>query len=495
MRLINVHTLDTKDFSASWPEYAILSHRWEDEEISYQDYQDPAKRVGPGYRKIADFCLLVQQADWAKGQATRRGIHWAWVDTCCIDKTSSAELSEAINSMWTWYQEAAVCVAYISDCEVSDSRARTLRSLRASPWFRRGWTLQELLAPKEVFVYAQNWQCLGQRNTTADLRRAINLATAIEEGYLQGRKHVADASIAQRMSWASARKTTRGEDLAYCLMGIFNVNMPLLYGEGQEKAFYRLQEEIVKQSNDESIFAFGLNMYGKQPALAANPRQFVDCEHVRTARRLRREPYTITNTGLNFESPAIKWTLGRDCFYILNLNCGRLVFPEGGPPDAHPADAVRLKGCIMVLRKMGDRFVRDFSWEKKVEELSPIAAEHLAQEGLWQKIDSMRFYLAVTVNDVYSAEVDERQNALNIRDGQSFWYEDNDGPMFGGFTVHEGVQRAPTGKLMASELRADEFDEDHDRERWFELEATEVSPLAPQENESSTTLGPFELEA
>lgn len=147
----------------------------------------------------------------------------------------------------------------------------------------------------------------------------------------------------------------------------------------------------------------------------------------------------------------------------------------------------------MVLRKMGDRFVRDFSWEKKVEELSPIAAEKLAREGSWQKIESMRFYLAVTVNDVYCAEVDERQNALNIRDGQSFWYEDNDGPMFGGFTVHEGVQRAPTGKLMASELLTEELNDESGR--WFELEATEFSSSTSMARDTGISLGPFELEA
>ncbi|KAF2167490.1 hypothetical protein M409DRAFT_66048 [Zasmidium cellare ATCC 36951] len=298
MRLINVHSLDTKDFSASWPEYAILSHRWEDDEISYQDYQDPSKRTGAGYRKIKDFCLLVQQADWAKGQAMRRRIEWAWVDTCCIDKTSSAELSEAINSMWTWYQEAAVCVAYISDYHP--------RTLRHCQWFSRGWTLQELLAPMHVLFYSQFWRLVGSRDELATKDSWLVEATGIEAVFLEKYTNVRSASVAQRMGWAARRRTTRQEDMAYCLMGLFDVNMPLLYGEGWSKAFLRLQSEIIRQSDDESIFVFY-----KQPnvahsgVLAKHPAAFKHSTLVRTQSRVERSPFMVTHKGLQIDGPAL----------------------------------------------------------------------------------------------------------------------------------------------------------------------------------------------
>ena len=174
------------------------------------------------------------------------GIHLT-IRSCCIDKTSSAELSEAINSMFRWYRTAAICYAYLSNvndpCELERSR-----------WFTRGWTLQKLVAPKEVLFYSSDWTLLGSKLQISD---KLSQITSIDtEVLVTGAfNHV---SIAGRMSWAASRQTTRVEDLAYCLMGIFDINMPLLYGEGK-KSFIRLQEIISRVSPDDfSLFAWGL---------------------------------------------------------------------------------------------------------------------------------------------------------------------------------------------------------------------------------------------
>jgi hypothetical protein len=143
MRLLNTATLQLDKFCQDIPDYAILSHRWEDDEVSYQDLQANKTQDGAGYRKIQRCCE----------KALRDGYVWVWIDTCCIDKTSSAELSESINSMFKWYQAAAQCYAYLSDFEeVICEGSRWHPSFRDSLWFTRGWTLQELLAPREMLL-------------------------------------------------------------------------------------------------------------------------------------------------------------------------------------------------------------------------------------------------------------------------------------------------------------------------------------------------------
>lgn len=235
------------------------------------------------------------------------------VDTCCIDKSSSAELSEAINSMFAWYAYAYACYVYLSDVRDDTDRAllaniaqeniRTLEhdaqihatQFAKSRWWTRGWTLQELLAPIELTFYASNWTFLGTRK---ELASVIHRITRIDNDALLGRKDLKEYSIAQRMSWAADRKTTRREDVAYSLLGLFQINMPLLYGEGQN-AFRRLQQEIIRSSDDHSVFAwnYGLSSFG---LLAQSPWNFRFCEDiVRWTPRGRGYPFTLTNSGLN----------------------------------------------------------------------------------------------------------------------------------------------------------------------------------------------------
>jgi hypothetical protein len=206
------------------PEYAILSHTWgaNDEEVTFEDLMKGTGNDKPGYDKIR---LCAKQADLD-------GLKYSWVDTCCIDKSSSTELSEAVNSMFRWYSEAKICYAYLSDVNlVTDGGSEKLDGgddiLKSSRWFTRGWTLQELLAPKLVVFFDSNWCKLGEKMSCCDTISAI---TGINNSILLDSSKIRHELYSTRMFWAAKRKTSRPEDIAYCLMGIFGVNMPLLYG-------------------------------------------------------------------------------------------------------------------------------------------------------------------------------------------------------------------------------------------------------------------------
>ncbi|KAK0611657.1 hypothetical protein B0T14DRAFT_488834 [Immersiella caudata] len=223
------------------PQYAILSHTWGSEEVLFNDLTDGTGKNKLGYEKIR-FC---------GEQARRDGYRHFWVDTCCIDKTSSAELQENISCMFRFYRDAEKCYVYLADvsrlppeADGESSRSRWKPAFRKSRWFTRGWTLQELIAPASVEFFSKEGIRLG---TKMSLRETIYDITGIPLGVLQG-SPLSDISISQRMEWVEKRETTRKEDKAYSLLGIFDVHMPLLYGEGRERAFLRLQEEIDKSS-------------------------------------------------------------------------------------------------------------------------------------------------------------------------------------------------------------------------------------------------------
>jgi hypothetical protein len=216
-------------------EYAILSHTWGAEEVTFEDLRDGTGIKKAGYEKIR-FC---------GEQARRDGLQYFWVDTCCIDKSSSAELTEAINSMFRWYREAKKCYVYLSDVLRTGVNTNNLAwdsAFRESKWFTRGWTLQELIAPTSVQFFSKEGELLGDRLT---LERHICEITGIPVAALRGAL-LSGFSITERMSWARRRKTTHEEDQAYSLLGIFNVNIPLIYGEKREMAMKRLEEEIDK---------------------------------------------------------------------------------------------------------------------------------------------------------------------------------------------------------------------------------------------------------
>ncbi|KAH7326969.1 heterokaryon incompatibility protein-domain-containing protein, partial [Rhexocercosporidium sp. MPI-PUGE-AT-0058] len=219
------------------PQYAILSHTWEAEEVTFKDLADVTSKSKAGYGKIL-FC---------GEQARRDDLQYFWVDTCCIDKSNSTELAEAINSMFRWYQKAAKCYVFLSDVPRTTAHSKGPShqllwesAFRTSRWFTRGWTLQELIAPTFVEFFSKDWELLGDK---ASLERCICDITKIPSKALRGGP-LADFSVTERMSWAETRQTTREEDMAYSLLGIFDVYMPLIYGEGKENAFCRLNREL-----------------------------------------------------------------------------------------------------------------------------------------------------------------------------------------------------------------------------------------------------------
>ena len=222
------------------PPYAILSHTWTDgEEVTYDELVAGTGKSKAGYAKIR-FC---------GERAAQDGLQYFWVDTCCINKSTSEELSTAINSMFRWYERATRCYVYLSAVEVPGEvidvqsfRITWEDAFRRSRWFSRGWTLQELLAPASVEFFSKEGRPLGSK---ISLEQEVHETTQIPLEVLRGQR-LSEISVDERMSWAARRKTTIKEDKAYCLLGIFGVFMPLIYGEGEDHAFLPLEEEVQK---------------------------------------------------------------------------------------------------------------------------------------------------------------------------------------------------------------------------------------------------------
>ncbi|EXJ83998.1 hypothetical protein A1O3_04665 [Capronia epimyces CBS 606.96] len=306
MRLLNAHTGQLVEFHpGNIPSYAILSHTWGVGEITFADIHQHNVKKRAAYIKIKYACET----------AIRKDLDYVWVDTCCIDKSSSAELSEAINSMFRWYRDAKVCFAYLEDVDTLGRLGP--RALEKSRWFTRGWTLQELLAPDNILFFGKSFAFLGTKD---DLSERVAAITRIPKAVIQGKKQYSEYSVAARMSWASRRSTTRPEDMAYSLLGIFGINMPLLYGEGAG-AFVRLQEEIAKVTEDHTILAWHFRQTGYRAlpdTFAASPADFHDVQSFVPVRlRADGDPFTVTARGLRIQLPFIR----RDSAYIGILSC------------------------------------------------------------------------------------------------------------------------------------------------------------------------------
>jgi hypothetical protein len=243
--------------------YAILSHRWVGAEITFQQiagFSSQLQRAGnwqmpsPQLDKIRGACSTARQL----------GFRWMWIDNCCINKESATEESESINSMFKWYRDAQVCITYLSDVQFRSPAPQHNASTSdpnifnrsdgtaPSEWFSRGWTLQELLAPRDMRFYDANWSYIGTRSSLA---REIEAITRIDAPYLTGDRDFRKACIAAKMSWMAGRTTTREEDVAYGMLGLFNIMMTPQYGEGH-RAFMRLQHELLSTVTDESLFAW-----------------------------------------------------------------------------------------------------------------------------------------------------------------------------------------------------------------------------------------------
>jgi hypothetical protein len=431
MRLINTISLKLEEFfETKIPKYAILSHTWAEGEISYKDFVKNRNLDAAGWTKIRNCCKF----------AHNRGHDYVWIDTCCIDKRSSAELSEAINSMYSWYQQAEECYAYLSDVsydegfEHGDETGRegeggykrgdksesendandeahpnhdfkdpddelmnaneeeshrlpeiVERAFCASKWFTRGWTLQELLAPDHVYFIDRSWEnVLGDMKALSAL---IVKITRIDEGILtehfrprHRRLHL--CSVAKRMSWASRRVCTRGEDVAYSLMGIFKVNMPLLYGEGKAVAFRRLQLEIMRNSNDESIFAWkpyrdeSVSAWPRHGGiLAGSPHDFrfsANIQPFSSSQWTPRQPYYQTNRGLAFQTVLGRLTLP-EIKQILKLrhnyhNKGTFLLPLRCWDATH---GEQMKHLAILVKSLGPQdYTRVINYQQEGQQLA-----------------------------------------------------------------------------------------------------------------------------
>lgn len=303
--------------------YAILSHRWLDDEITYHQYEQYVEKLKSGSKEN-----LSPQLDKIRGAcdiAHSKGIEWMWIDSCCINKRDTEEATESINSMFMWYRQSKLCVTFLSDVELNtefkpkpgfkptDPRIFN-RSDNNEPaeWFFRGWTLQELLAPREMEFYDKKWNLLG---TKADLQSPLSKLTGINESYLTGADNFRNACIATKMSWMAKRTTKLEEDLAYAMLGIFDINMLTMYGEGA-RAFLRLQQVLLSSpSMDESLYAWKMpaptagHRYNRQGSawreyewglLAPCPAWFADSGGVRVIPNAlpSREPFKVTGEGL-----------------------------------------------------------------------------------------------------------------------------------------------------------------------------------------------------
>ncbi|KAL6897139.1 heterokaryon incompatibility domain-containing protein [Trichoderma evansii] len=320
------------------PPYAALSHTWGADEVTFEDIKHgqsyPASKEG--WDKIAKCCQ----------QAIEDGIEYS----------SSAELQEAINSMFKWYEKSLECYVFVSDfshpgpnAEPQEIQSALKRYVR-SRWFTRGWTLQELLAPPSVRFFDSAWLEFGDK---ISLREQIAAATGISqevlvESVIDVRRALDFISVAQRMSWASRRTTTREEDIAYCLLGIFDVNMPLLYGEGL-RAFQRLQEEIMKKSDDQSLLAWGFGrehttLWSVSTALAQSPLDFSCCGGI-TSRGAAAsgDGFSMSQRGLRLDLPVTGDLYNGDILYCI-LNC--TMGATGSEAAATGLLAVLLARCL-----------------------------------------------------------------------------------------------------------------------------------------------------
>ncbi|KAI1769348.1 hypothetical protein GGR53DRAFT_473980 [Hypoxylon sp. FL1150] len=319
MWLINCHELSLEEFNKqNIPAYAILSHTWEsDDEITFANFAQ-GRSEEKGWTKIVQSSRL----------ALEYGFGYVWIDTCCIDKSSSAELTEAINSMYAWYATSRMCFAYLSDFDGSDGHS----SFFSSRWFTRGWTLQELIAPKVLQFYDSSWNLFGSKaKLSEDIAYATGIDAAVLEQSVSDLEELLDAiPVCRKMSWAASRQTTRIEDMAYCLLGIFGVNMALIYGEGEE-AFIRLQEKIIGKKNDLTILAWKTEAetlpWNRFGILAKSPKEFSNSGSIVLSQDLKYNPdFTITNKGIQITvALPIHMTMEMP---ILSLHCHHRDKPE-----------------------------------------------------------------------------------------------------------------------------------------------------------------------
>ncbi|KAH8896349.1 hypothetical protein GQ53DRAFT_852500 [Thozetella sp. PMI_491] len=243
MKLLCTATLQLYTFRSAThiPPYAALSSCWKEGDVfwvdSMSDTSDPSDSDD---EKVKTACSVAQGL----------GYSWLWAHTACVDKSSTEELSEAINSNFRWFQNCQVCIVYLDDVNYVQEDLES--QLRGCGWLQRCWTLQELIAPQSVEFYDSQWTPIGNKRLLLSLLSDI---TKVDVAALESSECLSDFSVGRKMSWAAHRQATLPEDVAYSLLGIFGVNMSIIYGEGPI-AFLRLQDEILRATDDATILAW-----------------------------------------------------------------------------------------------------------------------------------------------------------------------------------------------------------------------------------------------
>ncbi|KAI5365084.1 Putative heterokaryon incompatibility [Septoria linicola] len=409
MWLLNARTKELvkcDDEVTIYGRYAILSHVWGKEEVTFQDIEHNVSGLKQkrGYAKIERACQ----------QALSEKLEFLWVDTCCINKLSSAELSEAINSMYRWYYEAKVCYAYLVDVPVVD--------LRSSKWFTRGWTLQELIAPGFVEFYDSTWRSIGNK---FDMLVELASITSIDINVLRDRSTLKSTSVAARLAWAANRQTSKKEDEAYSLMGIFDVNMPMIYGEGS-KAFARLQEEIIKTYEDPSILAWqAWEQDQASMLLSPSPKGFRKAHNILSwSYDWIDDSFALQNKGLRIylpvvedESDPMRITAILNCRYqdestkqialLLKKHPPGMIVPkrELKATVCEMAPKNNSKGAFTSLKNLDRKFLPSAKWQNLMILKSPTNPDNVAPASIWeQKIRVRNYVQQLSLTNVHPKE-------------------------------------------------------------------------------------------
>ncbi|KAJ8593628.1 hypothetical protein M405DRAFT_810527 [Rhizopogon salebrosus TDB-379] len=277
--------------------YAVLSHRWLAQGEPTYEQMKSGTASGPGFQKLINFCR----------KAHEYGVEFAWSDTCCIDKSSSSELDESIRSMFRWYRNADVCIVHLAQSE-------TIEDIVDDEWTERGWTLQELLAPYMIKLFNKHWMPMtGHWNDKSgeetEAMKILERATGVDPQALIFFRP-GPVKVDERMTWAARRKTTRAEDMAYSLMGIFDVSLQIAYGEGGDRAFCRLIEAIM-HGGDPSVLNWIGDPLGhpSSDAIPQSAQSFVGRTLAFLPPSLTGGRLEMTMTGLGLRVPLVIFPL------------------------------------------------------------------------------------------------------------------------------------------------------------------------------------------
>ncbi|KAF3807722.1 hypothetical protein GCG54_00007455 [Colletotrichum gloeosporioides] len=328
MKLVHTATLQICAFSYPPPvQYAVLSHTWS----SPQDNESNSSRE----EIVRKVCHLARVHE----------LDFVWIDALCIDKSSSADVSTTINLLPKYLERAAICFAFLGDlpCRVSAPCRVTWAQCR---FWRRTWTLQELVLPSRVQFYDASWHLRGG-HTSQNLHPLISGITGIDEDVLCHQRSLQHTSVARKMSWAAFKEASNPEDLVYSLLGLFYVRMPTIYGEGKSRAFRRLQEEILRHTNDSTLFAWTSTVEeDNRGAFANSPDEFLSFGRTTQARvPIHFEGFAIpTSRGIIISGP------------VLDQPQGTLLYL--GPENGHGQGEIELHHGILLRSRPDETFGR-----------------------------------------------------------------------------------------------------------------------------------------